>query len=140
MRIALALALLLFFGWLVADVLASLLGHPLAGVHYPMASGRLKSMPHDWTVKSAFWAPLFLVVFAAIWGFFVRREGLRKGARLAALTTGFVMPPFWIVSVIGADLHGLDINGWWAASLAYANITFLLYGFIGDGDPSRINF
>ena len=140
MRVALWIALILFFGWLAVDAAASLLGHPLEGVHYPMASGRLKSMPHDWTAKSAFWAPFFLAVFAAIWLFFMRREGPRKGVRLAALTTGFVMPPFWIVSLISADLHGLDVNGWWAVSLAYANITFLLYGFIGDGDPLRINF
>jgi uncharacterized membrane protein (UPF0136 family) len=140
MRVALLIALILFFGWFAVDALASLFGQPLEGVHYPMASGRLKSMPHDWTAKAAFWAPLYLVIFAAIWFFFVRREGPRKGLRLASLATAFVMVPFWVVSLVSADLHGLEVNGWWAASMAYANITFGLYGFIGDGDPAQLNF
>ena len=140
MRTVLSLALLLFFGWFAADTLVSLLGHPLEGVYYPMASGWLKSMPNDWSQKAWFGAPLYLAVFTAIWWFFVSREGLRKGLRLAALTTGFVMLPFWIVSLVSADLHGLEVNGWWAASMVFANITFLLYGFIGDGDPWQINF
>jgi hypothetical protein len=121
MRLVLSLALILFFGWFAADTLMSLLAQPLEGIYYPMASGRLKSVPHDWTQKPWFGAPLYL-------------------ARLAALTTAFLMAPFWIVSVISADLHGLDVNGWWAASMAYANISFLLYSFIGDGDPGQINF
>ncbi len=140
MRLVLSLALILFFGWFAADTLMSLLAQPLEGIYDPMASGRLKSVPHDWTQKPWFGAPLYLALFAAIWLFFVRREGPRKGVRLAALTTAFLMAPFWIVSVISADLHGLDVNGWWAASMAYANISFLLYSFIGDGDPGQINF
>ena len=140
MRLILSLALILFFGWFAADAVMSLLAQPLEGIYYPMASGRLKSMPNDWSQKPWFGAPLYLAIFAAIWLLFVRREGRRKGTRLAALTTAFVMLPFWSVSLISADMHGLDVNVWWAASMAYANIAFLLYGFIGDGDPAQINF
>jgi hypothetical protein len=132
--------LVLLFGWLGVDAIVSLLGNPLEGVYYPLASGRLKSMPHDWTQKSAFGAPLYFAVFAATWFFFVRREGPRRGSRLASLVTTFVLAPFWIVSVLSADLYGLDVNAWWAASMAYANISFLLYGFVGDGDPGALRF
>ena len=140
MRTVLSLALLLFFGWFAADTLVSLLGHPLEGVYYPMASGWLKSMPNDWTQKAWFGAPMYLVIFAAIWLFFLRQEGPRKGLRLASLTSAFAMAPFWIVSLISADSLGLELNGWWVASMVFANGVFLLYAFIGDGDPWQINF
>ncbi len=140
MRTVLSLALLLLFGWFAADTLVSLLGRPLEGVYYPMASGRLKSMPNDWTQKAWFGAPMYLVIFAAIWLFFLRKEGPRKGLRLASLTSAFLMAPFWIVSLISADMLGLDLNGWWVASMVFANCVFLLYAFIGDGDPWQINF
>ena len=133
-------AALLFFGWFATDSVVSLLGNPLEGIYYPMASGRLKHLPHDWTQKPWFGAPLYLAVFIAIWILFVRHEGLRKGLRLAALTTAFVMAPFWIVSLISADMHSLEINTWWAWSMAYANASFMLYGFVGGGTPNELNF
>lgn len=140
MRTALLIALAVFFGWFIVDTLASLAGRPLEGVFYPMASGWLKSMPNDWTQKAWFGAPLYLAVFGAVWFFFVRREGMRKGLRLAALTTAFTMVPFWVVSAVSAEMYGLELNGWWLGSMACANLVFLLYGFIGDGNTRDLYF
>jgi hypothetical protein len=134
------IAAVLFFGWFAVDSIMSLFGNPLEGLYYPMASGRLKQLPHDWTQKPWFGAPLYLAIFATIWILFIRREGPRKGARLAALTTGFIMAPFWIVSLVSADMYGLEINSWWAWSMAYANASFLFYGFVGSGRSEDLRF
>ena len=53
----------LFFGWLLFDSVGSLLGSPLEGVYYPLASGWLKSVPADWTNKPKLAAPLYLLLF-----------------------------------------------------------------------------
>lgn len=140
MRVALYLALIIFFGWFALDTLASLAGRPLEGIFYPMASGRLKSIPNDWTQKAWFGAPLYLALFGAVWFFFVHREGARKGLRLAALTTAFTMVPFWVVSAVSADSYGLEVNGWWVGTMAAANLVFLLYGFVGDGRTEDLYF
>ena len=136
----LKIAAVLFFGWFVADSIASILGSPLEGIYYPMASGTLKSVPGDWTNKPWFGAPLYLTVFSSIWLFLIRNEGVYKGSRVTALFTSFSMAPFWIVSAISADMYDLDINGFWLATMIYSNVSFVVFGFLGRGNPEDIYF
>ncbi len=132
-------AAVLFFGWLLADSIASLVfGSPLPGVHYPLASGTLKYAPYDWTDRSLTEAPLFLAAFGALWWFLLRRGS--GGLRAASLISAFLVAPFWIVSAITADLYRLDLNGWWLASMLYANLSFLVYGFLGSGRAGDLRF
>ncbi len=63
-----------------------------------------------------------------------------QGLRLAAIITAFVMAPFWIVSAISADLYKLDVNGYWLASMIYANVSFLVFGFVGRGRAEDLYF
>ena len=129
------IASILFFSWFALDTASSVfLNSPMDGIYYPAASGKLKSIPADWTNKPWFGAPMYLTIFASIWVFFVRKEGVIKGLRLAAIVTAFTMAPFWIVSFISADIYQLDINGFWLATMVYSNISFLIFGFIGKGD------
>lgn len=131
----------LFFGWLVLDSVSSLfLNSPLEGMYYPLASGRLKHMHHDWTDKWRYAAPLYLAVFGGAWFLFLRKAGLYAGARLAALVTAFVMLPFWFVSWVTMDMYELELNGWWLASMIYANVSFLLFGFFGMGRLRDLRF
>ncbi len=135
------IAAILFFGWFVLDSLSSVfLGSPMEGIYYPAASGRLKSIPLDWSNKPWFGAPMYLVIFAAIWIFFVRKEGVVKGLRLASIVTAFAMAPFWIVSSVSADMYQLDINGYWLATMIYSNVSFFVFGFFGKGTLDDLNF
>ncbi len=135
------IAAILFFGWFVLDSLSSVfLGSPMEGIYYPAASGRLKSIPLDWSNKPWFGAPMYLVIFAAIWIFFVRKEGVVKGLRLASIVTAFTMAPFWIVSSVSADMYQLDINGYWLATMIYSNISFFIFGFLGKGTLDDLHF
>ena len=127
----LKLAATIFFGWLLFDSFSSLLGSPLEGVYYPLASGWLKSAPADWTNKPWFAAPLYLLLFSGIWVFFVWKEGYPRGARLAALISAFLVAPFWIVSAVTTDMYDLWINPYWLASMIYTNISFFLFAFFG---------
>lgn len=134
-------AALLFFSWFVIDSASSVLfNNPMEGIYYPAASGTLKSIPGDWTNKPWFGAPMYLAIFAVIWIFFVRVEGVIKGLRLAAIVTAFTMAPFWIVSTISADMYQLKINGYWLATMVYSNISFFIFGFIGRGYIEDLNF
>lgn len=129
------IASILFFGWFAVDTASSVfLGSPMDGIYYPAASGKLKSIPGDWTNKPWFGAPMYIGLFGTIWVFFVRKEGVIKGLRLAAIVTAFTMAPFWIVSLVSADLYKLDINGLWLITMIYSNISFLIFGFLGKGD------
>jgi hypothetical protein len=130
LRKNLTLALLLFFGWLVLDSICSLMGKPLGGIYYPLASGRLKSVPVDWSVKTEFAAPLYFLLFASLWGFFVRFAGVVNGSRPAALISAFLTLPFWIVPTLAADLYDLEINKYWLVSMFYVNISFFLHGCV----------
>lgn len=135
------LASFLFFGWFALDsVFSIILASPMEGIYYPAASGTLKSIPADWTSKPWFGAPMYLAIFASIWLFLVRKEGLYKGLRIAAMVTAFTMAPFWIVSSVTSDMYELDINGYWLASMIYSNITFLVFGFIGKGNIEDLYF
>jgi hypothetical protein len=135
------IASVLFFGWFALDIVYSVfLGGPMEGIYYPAASGTLKSNPGDWTHKPWFGAPMYLAIFTAIWIFFVRKEGIVKGLRLAAIVTAFTMAPFWIVSSISTDMYQLDINGYWLATMVYSNISFFVFGFIGQGNLEDLNF
>lgn len=138
--INLKIAALLFFGWFGVDALVSIAGSPLEGIYYPMASGRLKSVGADWMDKPWFGAPLYFLVFASFWLFMMRREGAVTGARVASLFTAFLMPTFWIVSSISADLYDLKINGYWLASMIYCNLSFFLFGFVGRGSSEDLYF
>jgi len=122
----------IFFGWLLIDSVSSIVGSPLEGVYYPLASGWLKSVPADWTNKPWFSAPLYLFLFSSIWTFFMWKDGVRQGARLAAFVSAFVLAPFWIVSAVSADMYDLRINSYWLASLIYANISFFLFALLGN--------
>ena len=129
------IAAVLFFGWFVLDSVSSVFfGSPMEGIYYPAASGTLKSVPGDWTSKPWFGAPMYCAIFAAIWIFFVKKEGIVKGLRLAAIVTAFTMAPFWIVSSISADMYELDVNGYWLTTMVYSNISFFIFGFIGKGN------
>lgn len=135
------IAAVLFFSWFIVDSASSIfLGSPLEGIYYPAASGTLKSMPGDWTNKAWFGAPLYFVIFSSIWIFFIRREGKYKGMRLAALVTSFIMAPFWIVSIISADVYGLEISTYWLLTMIYSNVSFLIFGFIGKGNIEDLYF
>ncbi len=134
------LATLLFFGWFAVDTVCSLLGSPLQGIWYPMASGTLKHVPPDWTMKPVLAAPLYLAVFGGFWALVIGRAGLRQGLRVAALFTAFAMAPFWIVSCVSVDMYGLEISGWWLASMIYCNVVFLLFGFVGRGRAEDLYF
>jgi hypothetical protein len=133
LRVNFRLALLLLFGWLLVDSIYSILGNPLAGIYYPLASGRLKSIPLDWSAKPWFSAPLYLAVFTCLWLAFARRTAPSGGLRAASLVTAFIMAPFWIVSAVTADMYGLGLNGYWLASMIYANLSFFLHAFAGGG-------
>jgi hypothetical protein len=135
------LAAVLFFGWFILDSASSIIfSSPFEGIYYPAASGAIKSIPGDWTHKPWFGAPLYLCLFASIWIFFVRVEGMHKGLRLAAIVTAFVMAPFWIVSSISADMYQLDVNGYWLASMIYANVSFFTFGLLGHGKAGDLDF
>lgn len=138
--INLKIALLVFFGWFAVDSIVSILGKPMEGIFYPMASGRLKSIGADWTQKPWFGAPMYLTLFAGVWLSFLWRGGLLAGARIAALITAFVMPPFWIVSSVSADMYDLELNGYWLASMVYCNFSFFLSGFLGSGRAEDLYF
>ena len=112
----------------------------MEGIFYPAASGTIKSTPGDLSQKPWFGAPLYLAIFSIIWVFLLRKEGLMQGLRLAAIITAFVMAPFWIVSAISADLYKLDVNGYWLASMIYANVSFLVFGFVGRGRAEDLYF
>ena len=132
LRKNLIIATAIFFGWLLIDSMSSLLGSPLEGVYYPLASGWLKSVPTDWTHKPWFTAPLYLSLFSGIWVFFIWKEGAPRGARLAALFSAFLVAPFWIVSAVTMDMYDLRINPYWLASMIYTNISFFLFACFGD--------
>lgn len=135
------IAAVLFFGWFLLDsVFSVFLSSPLEGIYYPAASGRLKSIPADWTNKPWFGAPMYLTLFTSIWIFFVKKEGVIKGLRLSAIVTAFTMAPFWIVSSVTADMYQLDINIYWLVTMIYANISFFVFGFIGRGNLEDLNF
>lgn len=139
----LIVALLLFFGWLGADAIVSLLGNPLDGVHYPMQSPRMRAVVYSetsWIDKTSFTALFFLVMFGLLWWFFIRQAGMLKGARVASIITAFTMLSFWFVPAVSADLHDLELNGWWLASMIYCNIAFFLYGFLGRGSIDDMHF
>ena len=140
LRLNFKLALLLLFGWLIADSLYSILGQPLSGIYYPLASGRLKSVAVDWSAKSWFSAPVYLAAFASVWIVFTKVMQINNGRRAASLVTGFVMAPFWIVSSVTTDMYDLELNGYWLASMIYANLSFLLYAFIGEGRQKDLAF
>lgn len=131
----LKIATTIFFGWLLIDSVSSLLGSPLEGIYYPIASGWLKSAPADWTDKPWFAALLYLLLFSGIWIFFILQEGLPKGARLAALFSAFLVAPFWIISSVTTDMYDLRINLYWLASLIYTNVSFFLFAFFGGKRP-----
>ena len=131
-------ATIVFFGWLLIDSMSSLLGSPLEGVYYPLASGWLKSVPTDWTNKPWFAAPLYLLLFSGIWVFFIWKEGASRGARLAALFSAFLVAPFWIVSAVTVDMYDLRINPYWLASMIYTNISFFLFAFFGGKHRLRL--
>lgn len=128
----------LFFGWLLFDSVGSLLGSPLEGVYYPLASGWLKSVPADWANKPKHAAPLYLLLFLGVWVYFLWQEGLRKGSRIATLISAFLVAPFWIVSAVSTDMYDLHINSYWLVSLIYANISFFLFAFFGN--RNRLDF
>jgi hypothetical protein len=135
------IAAVLFFGWLMLDSVSSIfLSSPMDGIYYPAASGTIKSHSGDWSNKPWFGAPLYLVIFSCIWFFFVKKEGVYKGLRLAAIVTSFTMAPFWIVSVISADMYELTINSYWLITMIYSNISFLIFGFIGRGNIEDLHF
>ena len=140
LRLNFRLALILFFGWLLADSIYSLLGHPLSGIYYPLASGRLKSVATDWTTKPWYSAPVYLAAFASIWIVITRMMSVSHGLRAASLITSFVMAPFWIVSSVTMDMYDLELNGFWLASMIYSNVSFLLYAFLGDGRRKDLAF
>lgn len=133
-------ATFLFFGWFSVDALCSLLATPLEGIWYPAASGRLKHVPADWTAKPVLAAPLYLLAFGGFWAVVLHKAGMRQGLRVAALFTAFAMAPFWIVSCVSADLYGLEVSGWWLASMIYCNVSFLLFGLVGRGSPEDLHF
>ena len=95
LRLNFKLALVLLFGWLLADSVYSILGNPLSGMYYPLASGRLKSVPTDWTTKPWYSAPVYFAAFACIWILFSHLVRVSKGLRAASLVTALVMAPFW---------------------------------------------
>jgi len=135
------IASVLFFGWFVIDSAFSLmLSSPLEGIYYPVASGRLKSIPGDWTNKPWFGAPMYLTIFVTIWVFFIRKEGVVKGLRLAAIITAFTMAPFWIVSLVSVNIYQLEVNRIWLVSMIYSNFSFLVFGFIGRGNLEDLAF
>jgi hypothetical protein len=140
LRLNFKLALVLFFGWLLADSVYSILGNPLSGIYYPLASGRLKSVAVDWSTKPWFSAPIYLAAFACIWIVLTKIMRITNGLRAASLVTAFVMAPFWIVSSVTMDVYNLELNGYWLASMIYSNISFLLYAFLGDGKPEDLVF
>ncbi|MFC1681063.1 hypothetical protein ACFL1S_04615 [Pseudomonadota bacterium] len=113
--------------------MSSLLGSPLEGIYYPLASGWLKSVPADWTNKPWFAAPLYLLLFSGIWILFLWKEGALRGARLASLFSAFLVAPFWIISAVTTDMYDLRINPYWLASMIYTNISFFFFAFFGDG-------
>ncbi len=133
-------ASMVFFGWLLLDAIGSLMGAPLEGVYYPGASGWLRGVPRDWTQKPAFLAPLYLGVFALLWYGLMQKAGARQGLRVAALITSFVLVPFWVVSLVTADAYDLTLSSWWVRSMAYANLSFFLYGFLGSGKSEDLYF
>jgi len=135
------IAAALFFSWFIVDSVSSIfLRSPLDGIYYPLTSGRLRHIPRDWTDKTCFEAPLYLFLFSIIWLFFIRKEGTYKGMRLAAIFTSFILAPFWIVSSVSASMYGLDINIYWLLTMIYSNISFLVFGFIGNGNIDDLNF
>lgn len=140
LSINLKLALLVFFGWFGLDALASISGSPMEGIYYPMASGRLKTVGGDWTLKPWYGAPMYFLIFASLWLFVIRKEGAATGARIASLFTAFSMPTFWIVSSVSADMYDLEINGYWLASMIYCNLSFFVFGFIGTGKSQDLYF
>lgn len=130
-----------FFAWLFADSASSLLlDRPLPGIYYPMESGTLKSVGRDWSKRSRWGAPIVLAAFAGMWALLINRTGIGTGLRLAALISAFVMVPFWVVTLASADLYDLSLNGYWVASMVYANVSFLLYGFVGRGRAKNLSF
>ncbi len=140
LRFNFKLALVLLFGWLLADSVYSILGNPLSGIYYPLASGRLKSLPEDWSTKPWYSAPIYLFAFASIWIVLTQIMQISQGDRAAALVTAFAMAPFWIVSSLTMDLYNLGLNGYWLASMIYANVAFFLYAFFGDGKRDDLAF
>ena len=68
----------LFFGWLLFDSVGSLLGSPLEGVYYPLASGWLKSVPADWTNKPSL-QPRCICYCFWVFGFFSVAGGVKEG-------------------------------------------------------------
>jgi len=75
-----------------------------------------------------------------MWLFFLRRAGVINGARVAALITAVVMVPFWIVSLVSAELYDLDLNGVWVVCMIYTNASYFLYGFFGSGRAADMYF
>jgi hypothetical protein len=140
LRLNFKLGLVLLFGWLAADSVCSILGAPLEGIYYPLASGRLKTEFVDWTAKTWYSAPVYLAAFACLWFVIIQRAQTNKGLRAASLITAFVMAPFWIVSSVTMDMYNLELNGYWLASMIYANIAFLLHAFLGDGSHDDLVF
>lgn len=140
LRLNFILALVLFFGWLAADSVYSILGHPLEGIYYPLASGRLKTVFVDWTDKAWYSAPIYLAAFACLWFVITQRMQTSKGLRAASLVTTFVMAPFWIVSSVTMDMYSLELNRYWLASMIYSNISFLLHAFFGYGSREDLAF
>jgi hypothetical protein len=117
-----------------------LLKSPLEGVYYPLASGQLKHIPHDWTDKPSYAALLYLAVFGGLWAVLVRKAGLYTGLRVAALISAFVVVSFWVVSWVSADMYDLPLNRWWLVSMIYTNIFFFLFGFFGRGRAEDLYF
>ena len=140
LRLNFRLAFVLFFGWLLIDSIFSLVGHPLSGIYYPLASGILKSVPVDWTAKTWYAAPIYLTAFATLWVLLARMMRVARGSRASALITALVMAPFWIVSAVTMDMYDLELNRFWLASMIYANLSFLLYAFLGEGRPEDLGF
>jgi hypothetical protein len=122
MEIVFYFATVLFFGWLIIDSASSiLLSRSLEGV-YLTVGGKL--------------VPFNLIVFVVIWFISYLIEG---GFRAAAFISSLLLPPFWVVPLVTADMHDLKLNYFWLVSMIFSNVIFLIFAFFGKGTKKDLD-
>jgi hypothetical protein len=141
MKTVVFLAAALFFSLFIIDSVSSIfLSRPLEGVYYPVSGKLPLYVERDWTNRSSSPAPFHLAFFAFIWFMCCLIQKPEGGLRTAAFISSVLIPMYWVVPLMGAELYGLKLNYLWLASMIFSNVIFLIFAFIGKGTINDLFF
>lgn len=120
------IATILYFGWLVLDIITRAFGYPIEGIYYSAGSRTLSPLNQaNWSTHD-FYRPIWILIISAVpWLIFIKYAGV-NGARLVAFALSFILIGFVVVPLVTADMYNLSINYYWLFSMLYCAIVFFI--------------